>query len=143
MCSGKVSFPVEKEGETSQQRTVMTPSPNSDCTVAQSATPSSGVMLLFTPKHSQADTTTRTCEETVRCDPLPFKNTFASCFFFPRRCYTSACGSDECEKPQIHTRASLQFSLSHQDKLCSLQTIFCQLALIPGGDVYIFDGSFK
>lgn len=86
-------------------------------TLTECATPSSGVMLLlFTPERSQADSTTRTCEERVRRDPLPFKNTFASCVFFP-------------QKLQKLSRASLQFSPSHQDKLCTLLTIFCKLAL--------------
>lgn len=86
-------------------------------TLTECATPSSGVMLLlFSPERSQADSTTRTCEERVRRDPLPFKNTFASCVFFP-------------QKLQILSRASLQFSPSHQDKLCTLLTIFCKLAL--------------
>lgn len=118
MCGDTSSLPWENEGETSQQRTVTTPIPNS------------GVMLLLlTAQHSQADSTTRTCEEGVRRDPPLFKNTSASCVFLPRRCFTSACSSDECEKLQIPSRAPLRFSLSHQDKLCTLLTIFCTLAL--------------
>lgn len=92
--------------------------------------PNSGVMLLLlTAQHSQADSTTRTCEESVRRDPPLFKNTFASCVFLPCRCITSACSSDECEKLQIPSRVPLRFSLSHQDKLTTLLTIFCTLAL--------------
>lgn len=57
--------------------------PNLRPTLAESAAPSSGVMLLLlAPKGSQADSTTEACEETTRCDLLSFKTPLQVVFSF-------------------------------------------------------------
>lgn len=132
MCSGKLSLPLEKEGETSQRRAAMTPIP-------QLWVCASFMRLLHlescyccSSQSAHRQTAPKRVRRPSGVIPCRSKTPLQVVFSF----HVDATLQHAAQMSVKNFRyppvtAALQFSLSHQDKLCSLLTMFCKLALIP------------